>query len=301
MVSKCRHFVPLVNTFWVSSRMLLCMSYFAMIFCALVQSPCYSSALFVDEWERSTRHRVTLVMLYLADVLFQVTGALSVTEHFARPRGILVVADLWNCSTEHECYVCNVMYCRCVYRKNLKKKDDRNGSRLLWNFPRLSIKVFKSACKRPESGASRNPSKSELEVEWHSASEKKSIWSAGNMTFGTCNFWWWAPINARISTRRKGWCTNLRVDFFFFLNLQQSCSTWLMFRKFDFFKTLYIRRINSISVTTCQNICTQIRMWCDGRTDRHFSLVGTFWDRPRRAGIRRLTGREEKQSSANKT
>jgi len=142
MVSKCRHFVPLVNTFWVSSRMLLCMSYFAMIFCALVQSPCYSSALFVDEWERSTRHRVTLVMLYLADVLFQVTDALNVTAHFARPRGILVVADLWNCSTEHECYVCNVMYCRCVYRKNLKKKDDRNGSRLLWNFPRLSIKVF---------------------------------------------------------------------------------------------------------------------------------------------------------------
>jgi len=148
MVSKCRHFVPLVNTFWVSSRMLLCMSYFAMIFCALVQSPCYSSALFVDEWERSTRHRVTLVMLYLADVLFQVTGALSVTEHFARPRGILVVADLWNYSTEHECYVRNVMYCRCVYRKNLKKKDDRNGSRLLWNFPRLSIKVFQKRMQK---------------------------------------------------------------------------------------------------------------------------------------------------------
>ena len=33
-------------------------------------------------------------------------------------------------------------------------------------------KGFKSACKRPESGASRNPSKSELEVEWHSAQEK---------------------------------------------------------------------------------------------------------------------------------
>jgi hypothetical protein len=33
------------------------------------------------------------------------------------------------------------------------------------------------------------------------------------------------------------------VDFFF-LNLQQSC-TWLMFRKFDFFKIIYIRRIYS--------------------------------------------------------
>jgi len=76
---------------------------------------------------------------------------------------------------------------------------------------------FKSACKRLEPGASRNPSKSELEVEWHSAPEKKSIWSAGNKTFGTCNFWWWAPINARISTRRKGRCTNLRVIFFFWI------------------------------------------------------------------------------------
>ena len=26
-----------------------------------------------------------------------------------------------------------------------------------------------------------------------------------------------------------------------------------------------------------QNIRTQIKMWCDGRTDRHFSLVGTLW------------------------
>jgi len=27
----------------------------------------------------------------------------------------------------------------------------------------------------------------------------------------------------------------------------------------------------------CQNICTQIRMWCDRQTHRHFPLVGSFW------------------------
>ena len=32
-------------------------------------------------------------MLYIADVLFQGTDALHVTAHFARPRGILVVAQ----------------------------------------------------------------------------------------------------------------------------------------------------------------------------------------------------------------
>ena len=62
-----------------------------MILCALVQSPCYSSALFVDERERSTRHRVTLFMLYLADLLFEGSNALHVTAHFARPRGILAL------------------------------------------------------------------------------------------------------------------------------------------------------------------------------------------------------------------
>jgi hypothetical protein len=38
MVSKCRHFVSLVSTFWLSSPKLLCMSFFPMILCALVQS-----------------------------------------------------------------------------------------------------------------------------------------------------------------------------------------------------------------------------------------------------------------------
>jgi len=62
-----------------------------MLFCALVQSLCYSFALFVDEWESTTRHRVTLFMLYFVDLLFQASDALHVTAHFARPRGILVV------------------------------------------------------------------------------------------------------------------------------------------------------------------------------------------------------------------
>jgi hypothetical protein len=92
MVSKCRIFVSVASTFWLSSSMLLCMSYFTMILCALVQSPCYSSALFVDEWGRSTRHRVTLFMLYLADHFFEGSNALYVTAHFARPRYIVVVA-----------------------------------------------------------------------------------------------------------------------------------------------------------------------------------------------------------------
>ena len=101
MVSKCRIFDSVASTFWLSSPMLLCLSYFPIILCALVQSPCYSSALFVDEWERSTRHRVTLCMLYLTDVFFEGSNALHVTAHFARPRGILVVAQPSNHQTLH--------------------------------------------------------------------------------------------------------------------------------------------------------------------------------------------------------
>jgi len=104
MVPKCKHFVSLVSTFWLSSPMFLCTSYFSMIFCALVQSLCYSSALFVDEWERSTRHRVTLVMLYLADLFFQGSDALHVTAHFARPRGILIVAQPSNHQALHSAH-----------------------------------------------------------------------------------------------------------------------------------------------------------------------------------------------------
>jgi len=39
------------------------------------------------------------------------------------------------------------------------------------NFHYCQSKSFKSACKGSESGASRNPSKSELEVVWRSALE----------------------------------------------------------------------------------------------------------------------------------
>jgi len=35
-------------------------------------------------------------MLYLADLFFEGSKALHVTAHFARPRGILVVAQLSN-------------------------------------------------------------------------------------------------------------------------------------------------------------------------------------------------------------
>jgi len=41
-------------------------------------------------------------------------------------------------------------------------------------FHGCQTRGFKSACKRPEPGAPRNPSKSELEVECHSAPEKKN-------------------------------------------------------------------------------------------------------------------------------
>jgi len=72
-----------------------------MVFCALVQYLRYSSALFVNECESTTRHRVALFMPYFADLLFQATDALHVTAHFARPRGILVVAQPSNHQTLH--------------------------------------------------------------------------------------------------------------------------------------------------------------------------------------------------------
>ena len=55
-----------------------------MVFCALVQYLRYSSALFVNECESTTRHRVTLSVLYFIDILFQVTDA---------QRGTFVVAQ----------------------------------------------------------------------------------------------------------------------------------------------------------------------------------------------------------------
>jgi len=45
-------------------------------------------------------------------------------------------------------------------------------------FHDCQTRGFKSACKRPESGASRNPSKNELKVEWRSAPEKKNRYEA---------------------------------------------------------------------------------------------------------------------------
>ena len=60
------------------------MSYFPMVFCVLVQSLCYLSALFVDEWESTRRHLVTLFMLYFVDLLFQATDALHVEMDVVR-------------------------------------------------------------------------------------------------------------------------------------------------------------------------------------------------------------------------
>jgi len=61
-------------------------------------------------------------------------------------------------------------------------------------------RVFKSACKRPEPETPRNLSKCKLKVEWRSAKQYtiKNI-SSKNQICGTYNFWWFAPINARIS------------------------------------------------------------------------------------------------------
>ena len=50
-------------------------------------------------------------MLYLADVLFQVTDARHVTAHFARPRGILVVAQPLNHRALHSAHHVNLNYC----------------------------------------------------------------------------------------------------------------------------------------------------------------------------------------------
>ena len=87
------------------------MPYFPMVFCALVQSLCYSSALFVDEWESTTSHHVALFMLYFAELLFQATGALYVTGHFACPRVILVVAQPLNHRALHSAHHVNLNYC----------------------------------------------------------------------------------------------------------------------------------------------------------------------------------------------
>jgi hypothetical protein len=129
MVSKCRIVVSVANTFWLSSPMLLCMSYFPMILSALVPPPCYRPRcslmndrevhVIVLHFLCSTLHSaqsdliwrihqnaalcylllflcnwgVQFNLIYLADFFFEGSNALHVTVHFARPRVILVVAQ----------------------------------------------------------------------------------------------------------------------------------------------------------------------------------------------------------------
>ena len=105
-MSKCRHFVSLVITFWPSSPIQLCMLYFLLPDGVL--RPCLIFLLLarvVRWWMRkyytTTCHLATLFMHCVTELLWQATDALHVTVHFARPRGILVVAQPSNHQTLH--------------------------------------------------------------------------------------------------------------------------------------------------------------------------------------------------------
>jgi len=136
------------------------------------------------------------------------------------------------------------IYCRFVYRKDLKKKKIAIAADCSETFHDCQTRGFKSACKRPESGASRNPPKSERKVEWRSVllekkidlkRRKQNFWNMQLLLMSTnqrANF----PI-PMCKTFPSGWSTSFSDS--------KSSSTRMMFQKFDFFKSLYIRRIYS--------------------------------------------------------
>ena len=111
-------------------------------------------------------------------------------------------------------------------------------------------KGFKSACKRPESGASRSPSRSELEAEWHSAPEKKIRSEARETKLSE-------PAtfdDEHQSTRGFLYpeVHNIPVGIVYFVvKFEVIYSTWLMFRKFDYFKSLCTRTRKSMYSRIC--------------------------------------------------